>query len=296
MRMKRLLQISGFAIAMACAGLSVAKSVVVGGKGFTEQLIINEITRQALEAHDFDVDARTGMGSVVLRQAQENGQIDLYWEYTGTSLITYNKIEEPLNPQETYDTVKELDAEKGLVWLEPSKANNTYALAMRRTDAQEKEINSISDLADYINDGNTISFATNAEFAGRPDGLRPMQEIYGFEFGRPNIKRMTAGLTYQALKDEQVDLSLVFSTDGRIPAFDFYVLHDNKDFFPSYALTPVVRQDTLETYPELEEILNDLSALLDDEVMAQLNAQVDVEKKTAREVAQQFLAEHEREV
>lgn len=296
MRLKRLLQFTGFAVAMACAGVSMAKSVVVGGKAFTEQLVINEITRQALENHGFDVDARTGMGSVVLRQAQENGQIDLYWEYTGTSLITYNKIEEPLNRQETYDTVKKLDAEKGLVWLNPSEANNTYALAMRKADAQDKGIESISDLAQYINDGNAVVFATNAEFAGRLDGLRPLQEVYDFQFGRPNIKRMTAGLTYQALKDEQVDLSLVFSTDGRIPAFNFYVLEDDKEFFPSYALTPVVREDTLQKYPELEEILNNISALLNDEVMAQLNAQVDVDKKTTREVAEEFLAKHQNEI
>jgi len=293
MSLKRFFQIACLGLASTLASASLAKSVVVGGKGFTEQLIMSEITRQALENEGFDVDDRTGMGSVVLRQAQENGQVDLYWEYTGTALITYNKIEEPLSPQETYDTVKKLDAEKGIVWLEPSQANNTYALAMRRADAKEKGINSISDLADYINAGNSLSFATNAEFAGRPDGLRPLQEVYGFEFGRPNVKRMTSGLTYQALNEDQVDVSLVFSTDGRIPAFDFYVLEDNKDFFPSYALTPVVRADTLNEYPELESLLNKLSAELDDETMAQLNAQVDVDKKTVREVAREFLSSHD---
>src|SRR5690625_103021 len=254
---------------------------------------MSEITSQAIENEGFDVDDRTGMGSVVLRQAQENGQVDLYWEYTGTSLITYNKIEEPLSPQESYDTVKKLDAEKGIVWLNPSQANNTYALAMRRSDAEDKELRTISDLAAYINAGNTLSFATNAEFAGRPDGLQPMQETYGFEFGRPNVKRMSSGLTYQALKDDQVDVSLVFSTDGRIPAFDFYVLEDDQQFFPSYALTPVILERTLSQYPELEELLNAISAVLDDEVMAQLNAQVDVDKKTAREVAHDFLSEHD---
>ena len=113
-----------------------AQEIVVGGKNFTEQLILAEMTEQLLEAEGFDVEKRDGLGSTVLREAQVNGQVDLYWEYTGTSLVTYNKVEEQLGPQETYERVKELDAEKGIVWLEPSAANNTYALMMEAQDAE----------------------------------------------------------------------------------------------------------------------------------------------------------------
>lgn len=289
MRAQRLLRFAVIVIASLASSLLWAKSVVVGGKNFSEQLILSEITREVLEQEGFDVDTRTGMGSVVVRQAQENGQIDVYWEYTGTSLITYNDIDERLTLEQTYDTVKELDAEKGIVWLAPSEANNTYALAMRRAEAEKLGIQSISDLARYINEGNTLTFAADAEFSGRPDGLRPMQELYGFQFGRPNIKRMGTGLTYQALKDGLVDVSMVFSTDGRIPAFDLYVLEDDQQFFPAYALAPVIHHETLEQYPELEALLNNISAVLDDQVMAELNAQVDVEQKTPREVAQEFV-------
>src|SRR5690625_4632819 len=123
MNIKRLKQYLSIFLLTIFSSLSLAKSVVVGGKNFTEQIIINEITKQVLENHGFDVDAKTGMGSVVLRQAQENEQVDLYWEYTGTSLITYNKIEEPLNRQDNYDTDKKLDAKQGLVWLNPSTVN-----------------------------------------------------------------------------------------------------------------------------------------------------------------------------
>src|SRR3546814_4796178 len=87
------------------------------------------------------------MGSTVLRKAQVNGQVDVYWEYTGTSLITYNKIKERMSPEKTYETVKKLDAKKGLVWLNASKANNTYALVMREPEAEAKGIKTISDLA-----------------------------------------------------------------------------------------------------------------------------------------------------
>ncbi|MCG8376899.1 MAG: glycine/betaine ABC transporter permease, partial [Chlorobiales bacterium] len=103
------------------------------------------------------------------------------------------------------------------------------------------------------------------------------------------IKRMETGLIYKALKDGNVDVGLVFATDGRIPAFDFVVLKDTKNYFPAYAITPTVRKETLKAHPELAGHLNKLSSLIDDETMSKLNAQVDVEKKSVTEVAGGFL-------
>jgi osmoprotectant transport system substrate-binding protein len=266
-----------------------AETVVVGGKNFTEQQLIAEITTQLLQAKNFTVDKRAGLGTAPLRQAQENGQIDVYWEYTGTSLITFNKVQDKLDAAATYAKVKELDAAKGLVWLNPSKANNTYALAMRKGDAQAKGIASLSDLAGKMKAGTALKFGCNAEFYARPDGLKPLEQAYGFSFGRDNVVRMDTGLVYQALRDAQVEVGLVFATDGRIPAFDFVVLKDDKGFFPSYALTPVIRKATLDKTPALAELLNGLSAKLDDATMAALNASVDVDKKTVEEVSASFL-------
>ncbi|GGX93394.1 glycine/betaine ABC transporter substrate-binding protein [Litchfieldella qijiaojingensis] len=291
--MKRLMTtLTGLVLASSLASAQ-AQDIVVGGKDFTEQQILTSMTTQYLEGLGYEVDSRSGMGSAVLRQAQENGQIDLYWEYTGTSLINYNNITESLGPEETYERVKELDAEKGLVWLAPSAANNTYALAMREEDAEERGIRTLSDLAQAINDDEPLTFAINAEFYAREDGWRPLQEAYDFRVGRADISRMDSGLVYQALRDGQVEVGLVFATDGRIPAFDFHVLEDDQNFFPAYALTPVVRQDVLEEFPELEEQMNALSTLLDDETMAELNARVDVERETIENVARSFLEEHE---
>src|SRR5918997_5159375 len=277
-----LLAAAGLAFGLTTAS---AQTIVVGGKNFTEQQLMSEMTAQLLRSKGFTVDKRAGLGSAPLRQAQEAGQIDLYWEYTGTSLITFNKVTDKLDAEATYNKVKELDAAKGLVWLNPSKANNTYALAMRKDDAQSKGIKSLSDLAAKVKGGQNLKFASNAEFYARPDGLTPLQQMYGFEFGRENVVRMDTGLVYQALRDKQVDVGLVFATDGRIPAFEFVVLADDKGFFPSYALTPVVRKETLDRNPKLAEILNGLSAKLDDATMAKLNATVAVEKKTVEEVS-----------
>jgi osmoprotectant transport system substrate-binding protein len=279
---------AGLLVAVTSA-TAVAQNIVVGGKNFTEQQIMAAMTAQLLKAKGYTVDVKAGMGSAVLRQAQESGQIDIYWEYTGTSLITYNKVAEKLSAADTYKKVKELDIAKGLVWLNPSKANNTYSLAMNADDAKKQGIVTISDLARKVKDEGKLTFASNAEFYARPDGLKPLEQMYGFEFARDNVKRMDTGLVYQALKEKQVDVGLVFATDGRIPAFNFVVLQDDKGYFPAYAMTPVVRKQILDANPKLADILNSLSAKLDDATMARLNASVDVDKKTVEDVAQGFL-------
>jgi osmoprotectant transport system substrate-binding protein len=287
--MKRFL--AGLAAAALVVGLgrADAQSIVVGGKNFTEQQIMAEMTSQLLTAKGFTVDKRAGLGTAPLRQAQEAGQIDVYWEYTGTSLITFNKFTDKLDADATYKKVKELDAAKGLVWLNPSKANNTYALAMRKADAASKSIVTLSDLAAKVKGGSAMKFGCNSEFYARPDGLAPLEKVYGFEFGRDNVVRMDTGLVYQALRDSQVEVGLVFATDGRVPAFDFVILKDDKGYFPAYAMTPVIRKDTLDKNPKLADILNGLSAKLDDATMARLNASVDVDKKSIEEVASGFL-------
>ena len=274
----------------AVAGSASANSnIVVGGKKFTEQQLVAEMTAQLLRANGYSVDKRADLGSSVLRAAQENGQVDVYWEYTGTSLITYNKITDKLDADQTYKKISELDAQKGITWLNPSRANNTYAFAMRKEEANTDGIVSISDLARNIQAGKSYKFASNAEFFSRPDGLRPLQEAYKFEFERKNIVRMDGGLTYQALRDGQVDLALVLSTDGRIPAFGFVVLKDDKGFFPSYALTPVIRTKIMEENPKIGELLNALSSKLDDETIASLNSRVDVGRESIESVSREFL-------
>jgi len=291
MNKTRILAFAAGALLVNLATSAMAQNIVVGGKNFTEQQIMSQMTAQLLQAKGFKPDVKAGMGSAVVRAAQENGQIDVYWEYTGTSLITYNKINDRLSPADTYAKVKELDAAKGLVWLNPSKANNTYSLAMNADDAKKQGIVSISDLAAKVKGGAKLTFASNAEFYARPDGLKPLEEKYGFEFPRENVKRMDTGLVYQALKERQVDVGLVFATDGRVPAFNFVILKDDKGYFPNYALTPVVRKQVLDANPKLAEYLNALSAKLDDATMARLNASVDVDKKTVEDVAKTFLKE-----
>jgi osmoprotectant transport system substrate-binding protein len=277
------------ATSFALGTAAQAQQIVVGGKGFTEQLLMAEMTSQLLKANGFSPDKRAGMGSAVLRKAMESNQIDVCWEYTGTSLITYNKITDRMSSEDTYKKVKEVDGKIGLVWLDPSKANNTYAIAMSKDGVKQTGINTLSDYAKAVNSGKAPSLALNAEFAGRPDGLPGLEKEYGFKMPLDKVKKMDTGLTYQALRDKQVDSTLVFATDGRVAAFDFVILKDDKGFFPPYSLTPVVRKEVLDKNPKLAPALNKLSAKLDDQTMAKLNAMIDVDKKPVEEVAATFL-------
>jgi len=275
-------------IAFACT--ATAQTIVVGGKAFTEQQIMTAMTVELLKAKGFTPDRKAGMGSAAVRAALENGQIDVYWEYTGTGLTVYNKIADKFpSAEDAYKKLKEVDGAKGIVWLNMSAVNNTYGFAMNRDDAQKRGLVTMSDYAKAVRGGAKLTFASNAEFYARPDGLPGWQTAYGFELERDNVKRMDTGLTYAALKDRQVDSAVVFATDGRIPAFNFVVLKDDKNYAAPYNLTPVVRKEVLDKNPKLADALNALSAKLNDDNMAKLNASVDVDKKSVEDVAEGFL-------
>jgi osmoprotectant transport system substrate-binding protein len=279
----------GLVVALASAG-AMAQAIVVGGKAFTEQQIMTAMTVELLKAKGFNVERKAGMGSAAVRSALENGQVDVYWEYTGTGLGVFNKITDKFDSSEAaYRKIKEVDAAKGIVWLNMSAVNNTYGFAMNADQAQKMGIVTMSDLAKAVKGGAKLTFASNAEFYARPDGLPGWQQAYGFEFDRDNVKRMDTGLVYSALKDRQVDTGVVFATDGRIPAFKFVVLKDDKHYAAPYNLTPVVRKEVLDKNPKIADALNALSAKLNDENMARLNASVDVDKKTVEDAAHDFL-------
>ncbi|WP_367598124.1 glycine betaine ABC transporter substrate-binding protein [Pseudomonas fulva] len=268
----------------------------IGARVFTEQTVLAEITAQYLRAHGFDVRVTGGLGSSLARQAQETGQLDLMWEYTGVSLVSYNHVEERMpSAAATYARVKALDAEKGLVWLKPSKFSNTYALALPSEVAKAyPQVNTISQLNQVLMDEQARKHvvALDTEFANRPDGLDGLQARYGMHLGRANIRQMDAGLVYTALRNAQVFAGLVYTTDGRLNAFKLKLLEDDKHYFPDYTAGPVVRKAVLDAHPQLASLLAPLAEQLDDETMRQLNAKVDVQHQSPSSVAAAFLREH----
>ncbi|VVE89800.1 glycine betaine ABC transporter substrate-binding protein [Pandoraea bronchicola] len=289
-RWMRLLGAACLALGVIAASATAhAATLTIGGKNFTEQLILSEMTAQYLRSKGYDVELKNGLGSVVMRQGMESHQLDIVWEYTGTSLIVYNKITEKLDPEQTYARVKDLDGRIGIVWLNPSALNNTYAFAMPGKIAREAGIETVSQLIDRFRANPKMQFAFDMEFVGRSDGLEPMEQLYDFHLERPNIKQMDPGLVYTALRNEQIDAGLVYTSDGRNKGFDLKVLTDDRGFFPAYAATPVVRKEVLDANPKLADELNALSAKINSENMSDMNAKVDIDHRAVSRVASDFL-------
>lgn len=280
-------------MAVGCGGGTTEEKppIKVSSKAWTEQLILGTMTVQYLEAKGYEVEDRTGLGDTqMLRPALHSGEIDTYWEYTGTALMVNLKSEVITDPEECYNTVKKWDAENNNVtWLDPSDANNTYVLMVRDEFSKEHGLETLSDLAAYIKTGNDVTFGSNINFLERADGIAGVEAMYDFEFNRDMVKSMSSGLTYEALKNEQLDVAMGFGTDGRIPAMNLKVLKDDKMFFPVYNPAPIIRQEVLDVYPDLAADFNALAAVLTDEILQDMNKKVDVEQIEPEDVALEFL-------
>ena len=283
---------------LLCAGIAQAAEkplIRIGARVFTEQTLLAEITSQYLNSKGYNAQVTGGLGSSLARSAQESGQLDMVWEYTGVSLVAYNHITDKLDSQQSYDRVKELDAKKGLIWLHPSKFSNTYALALPQKVAEAfPQINTVSDLNKALREpqNKEALVALDTEFANRSDGLLGMVKLYDMDLTRRNIRQMDAGLVYTALKNGQVFAGLVYTTDGRLSAFNLKLLDDDLHYFPDYTAAPVVSKAYLDAHPDLEGLLKPLADLFDDETMRQLNAKVDVDHESPSKVAAAFLRQH----
>lgn len=277
----------------AVPAFSAEKRITIGGKNFTEQYLLPEMAKFLLEKNGFEVTLKTGVGTAIARQSLETDQIDMYYEYTGTAYtVFYKQDDEKImsDPQSVYDWVAQKDAEQGLIWLDPVQFNNTYTIMMRKADSAKLGISSISDYGDYVEENpKGLTFALEAEFWERPDGFKKLMKVYDFRMPVSQIKKMDMGLTYLALRDGQVDSAMGFATDGRIAAFDFVNLEDDKSFFPVYNPAPVIRDEILQKYPEIETILAPLAQQLDTQSMQELNAMVDVEHKDVSQAAREWL-------
>ena len=278
-------------------------TVKIGSKDFTEQVLINEMLAQLLEDAGYPVERQLNLGgSTIVHQALVNDDIDTYIEYTGTGLLailnltlldastpTAGAAGTPMaGVDPVYETVKrEYKDQFNLVWLDPLGFNNTYTLALTQEKAQELGVTKISDLVGKAND---LTFGGTQEFLTRPDGLPGLTAAYeGLEFG--DAKGFDPGLVYQAVDSGDVDVISAFATDGRIPALGLVTLEDDLGFFPPYFAAPVVRQDLLDQDAAVGDVINKLAGKIDDQTMAGLNSQIDVDGMEPEDVARAFLQE-----
>jgi osmoprotectant transport system substrate-binding protein len=271
-------------------------SLTVGSKEFTEQRVLGQIVVQALQAAGADVTDRTNLtGTSVVRQALESGEIDVYYEYTGTGWISILGETEPVQgADEQFEAVKEADAENGITWFAPAEANNTFAIAANSSAVDEFGVESISDWAQVVNDDPSAGrLCSSAEFINRNDGLPGVEELYGFDLPNSEVVQLEPALVYtQVGKGDDCDFAVVFATDGQIAGNDLTVLEDDKQFFPPYNIAATMKTATYEENADaLDELFQAISAELDNETLTALNARVDVDGENPADVARDFLAE-----
>ncbi len=272
--------------------------VVVGSLSFTESTILSEMLALLLEDAGYEVERRMSLGvSEDLHAALVDGEIDLYVEYSGGGLVAILGL--PVPPpdvastpaasveDEVFATVSEQYEEQfGLTWLDEIGFNDSYALAVTRETADELGLVTISDLRDHAGE---MTLATDNEFPDRQDGLAALDAGYGLEFGE--VLPGPVDEMYGAIERGEADVITAYTTDGRLPDLDLVLLEDDQQVFPPYYAAPVVDGDLLESDPALRNVLNQLSGLIDEATMAELNRQVDVEGQAPEAVARAFLEE-----
>ena len=285
------------------------KKVTVGNKNFTEQYIISQLIKQVLEEHGFKVELVLDLSSPELREKMKAGDIDISAEYTGTAWMVHlaHVYEAGMDNNEVYDLVKEEDKGKGLIWLNPMWNNNTYALASWSEFVEKHGLATLSDLASlYREREGGVKLFVSHEFAIRPDGLPTLEKHYNFKVAIPFILTGPPGDSTLGLENHRCEVAMVFGTDAIIAKYGWHVYLDDKAFFPPYDLTPYIRKEVLDKYPEIADILNELVGTFPGggepatpEIVAkcqrawqELNAKVDIEKMKPDEVAREYLVKH----
>lgn len=258
-----------------------AEPIIVGSKNFTEGYLLGEVVAQTLEEDGKSVQRKFGIGGTgLVYEALRKGKIDLYVEYTGT-------IAEAILKNASLRSDPEIQAalnERGLVMGRSLGFSNSYALAVRRDFAERYGIRSLSDLATK-----KVSFrsAFSYEFMDRADGFKALRDAYQIEFG-PQIRRMDHALVYDAIAAHQVDLIEVYSTDAKLAKLDLITLEDDRNFFPSYRAVILTTDKFVKSHPGAWQQLSVLQGTLNEKAMRNLNAAVDVDKKTFAEAVSAY--------
>lgn len=289
-----LLALTVVSLAAGCGGgSSSGPSITVGSKNFTEQVVLGELYAQVLEANDFDVNRNLDLGNVTtLDQALQSGDITMYPEYTGTSLVQALGEEDAdyPNPQETYDA-----AEEGYESRDPAATllasvdfNNTYAITVPTDVAEEYDLETVEDLAENSDE---LTLASFGECQENPACFPNIQENYDINFQDVTLVD-SLGLRYQALQQGDAQAAVGFTTDAQLLSEDLVVLDEGKDIWPYYYATPVIDQSYLDEHPRVAEIVNPVSESLGVNDIRNLNGRVDLDNEDPADVAEEYLQEN----
>lgn len=290
--------------ALACLGLTgtvtaqTQSAVRVASKIDTEGLLLGELIIRTLQAHGIKTQNRLQMGSTqIVRAALVAGEVDLYPEYTGNGAFFFADAKNPAwkNHAAGHARVKALDLERNkLVWLQPSPANNTWAIAVRQDLARSQKLRTLADLGRYVTAGGKLRLAASAEFVERADALPAFQAAYGFKLRQDQLLMLAGGdtaVTVRAAAEQTsgVNAAMAYGTDGPVASLGLVILDDPKGVQPVYAPTPVIRADVLARQPRIATLLAPLFASLDSPTLQRLNAQIALEGQDARKVAEAYL-------
>lgn len=279
------------ALAMFAASCGARQRIVVGAKNFTESDLLAEIVAQQIERRTgIPVERKLHLGGTfVCHEAIVAGQIDLYVEYSGTAFTAILKQAPRTDADSVFRFVAaEYPRRFHLSWTAPFGFNNTFAILVRRADAERYHLAKISDLARLAP---RWKAGFGYEFLERADGFTGLSRVYGITFSAPPTA-MDLGLTYRALADGNVDVIAGNSTDGQIEALRLSALEDDRHYFPPYQAAPVIRAEVLQRYPAVGIALGELNGKISDAEMRRLNALADVQHQDIKIIARDWLGQH----
>jgi osmoprotectant transport system substrate-binding protein len=263
----------------------------IGSKNFTEQRVLGEIFAQGLAAAGYKTSTDLSLADEnTALKALKGGQISAYPEYTGTILGSFfnlaaSKI--PTDPQKAYEVAKGKFAPQGITEFPPTPFTDSNEVAVLPATAQKYGLKNISDLSKVAS--KLVLYGT-PECRQRLDCLLGLQKVYGLKFKK--FVPVSADQRHTVLLDKKADVSIVFTTDPQIKRNHEVLLHDDKHMFPPYQSTLLIKDSTAKAAgADLAKVIDQLQKPLTDDAMQELDARVDLDKKTPAEVAKEYLSE-----
>ncbi len=288
----------GAAIALALTTAAAEADVVVSSKIDTEGGVLGNIILSVLNANDIKTTNRVQLGATpVVRKAMIAGEIDIYPEYTGNAAFFFEKADDPAwkDAAKAYEEAKKLDYDANkIVWLTPSPANNTWAIALRKDVAEKNNLKTLSDFGKFVSDGGEVVLAASSEFVNSAAALPAFQTTYSFKLKPEQLITLSGGDTAATIaaaanQTNGANAAMVYGTDGGIAPSGLVVLEDDKAVQPVYQPAPIIREAVLKENPAIEEILKPVFEKLDLTTLQELNGRVQVGGESAKAVAEDFL-------
>ncbi|MBB4187091.1 glycine betaine ABC transporter substrate-binding protein OsmF [Sinorhizobium terangae] len=296
--MRLIKTVIGTALAIALTAAAAEADVVVSSKIDTEGGVLGNIILAVLNANGIKTTDRVQLGATpVVRKAITAGEIDIYPEYTGNAAFFFEKADDPAwkDAAKAYEQAKKLDYDANkIVWLTPSPANNTWAIALRKEVVEANKLKTLSDFGKYVSGGGEVKLAASSEFVNSAAALPAFQTTYSFKLKPDQLITLSGGDTSATIaaaanQTNGANAAMVYGTDGGIAPSGLVVLEDDKSVQPIYQPAPIIREAVLKENPQIEELLKPVFEKLDLVTLQELNGRVQVGGEPAKAVAEDFL-------